>query len=644
MATTQEEKKKKNIKKQRDRFLAFAFASADLFLEISPKGKVTFALGAAKTITGIDEKKLTGKKWLKLFAREEHDNLTEARNKTIPGMRCGPLVVQLDKKISKHKAIFTGSKLPNTDDFYITLSFHNTLMEELSRLIDEENIAPITTGFEADDLQNDALETGFKPEDLKEAETLETGFKAGDLETPETLTTGFEAGDIDNEALETGFKADDLEDPDVMTTGFTAEEDPEESIVTTGFEADDEEFDDTLYNKGEFVDEAERLFEFARTKNIEASMTMFDFGKSETIPEEDWSGAMEKISAFLREEAIKNNAVGEISEGQYSIIHAAETDITALEEKISTLSKELDPDGNGIEIQSQTITADLNELSSHEAARSLFHIVNEFEKSGLVLEIEGLSSGFKKFVSTNEEKLKEFKSIIERVDFDIMFQPIMNLKTNEADHYETLSRFRQGEISDWIKFGEDSGISGDFDLAVVERTLNYVHYKAATTRTKFSINISSKSIEQKGFAERLEEQLAKRDLKHRAMLEITDSAHIQDIQKTIEFASKFHNLGYKIALDDFSPAAPLLKYLKDLPIEFIKIDGKYIHKILSSKKNAAQVTQLVQICKKHKIKVIAECVEETIQADLLKEMEVMYAQGYFYGKAAANPSFVPPSR
>ena len=57
----------KNLKDLRDKFLAFSFASADLFIEVSGEEKIVFALGAARSLTGIDETKLKGRKWLELF-------------------------------------------------------------------------------------------------------------------------------------------------------------------------------------------------------------------------------------------------------------------------------------------------------------------------------------------------------------------------------------------------------------------------------------------------------------------------------------------------------------------------------------------------------------------------------------------------
>jgi EAL domain-containing protein (putative c-di-GMP-specific phosphodiesterase class I) len=83
------------------------------------------------------------------------------------------------------------------------------------------------------------------------------------------------------------------------------------------------------------------------------------------------------------------------------------------------------------------------------------------------------------------------------------------MKTKEATHYEILSRFESGDTQEWIRFGEDAGLAPDFDLAVCERAINHIKFKAGNTRTKFSIDISGQSISDEEFCEKLKEQLAK---------------------------------------------------------------------------------------------------------------------------------------
>ncbi len=96
-------KKQKQLKQQRDRFLACAFASADLFIEIDPKGSIVYATGAVKTLTGIDHEELPGKRWLTIFEPKYHNLLNKLRKNTMPANRQGPILIELNKTISAQK-------------------------------------------------------------------------------------------------------------------------------------------------------------------------------------------------------------------------------------------------------------------------------------------------------------------------------------------------------------------------------------------------------------------------------------------------------------------------------------------------------------------------------------------------------------
>lgn len=126
----------KNLKQQRDRFVAFSFASADLFLEVSQEGIIEYALGAAYSLTGINESILIGQKWLSLFSSADRRTLINMEKSAAEGERCGPFLVTLDETLGNaQKAILTGIKMPGTSSLYLTLGFSNAMMVQLSDAI-----------------------------------------------------------------------------------------------------------------------------------------------------------------------------------------------------------------------------------------------------------------------------------------------------------------------------------------------------------------------------------------------------------------------------------------------------------------------------------------------------------------------------
>ncbi len=533
------------IKKQRDQFLAFAFASADLFIEVSEEGKVIFTLGAAKGMTGIDDKELKGKKWLDLFSAYDMQQLLHLYENAKPGKRCGPLLIDLNEMITKRKAIFTGIKMPGSNSFYITLGLSNLTMSKI----------------------------------------------AG--------TSAKHSGD--------------------------------------------------LLDRSTFIDAAQDTFEFARSVGQDVDMTVLDFAPTEAdrkrLGEENWGSLLDSIGNFLQSQAIDGAAAAQVGLGRYSVIHDKDINGDFIREKIEKIALENDPSGEGLTIKSKTITSDLSSLSERDAAKALIYTINEFERKGADLTIENLNSGFKAYADANAEKIKEFQSLIDRLDFKMHYQPVVDIKTQEVSHYEMLARFNNGDTLEWVTFGEDIGMAAKFDAAVCELAINNIMRKFAGSRSKFSVNLSGQSIEDEAFFEKLQKMLKQeKNLHERLMFEITESTHMKDLNKVNNFIEALQADGYKVALDDFGAGAASFQYLQKLKIDTVKIDGKYIRKLLSSSRDAAMVKNLVQMCKDLNIEVIAEYVEEQEQADKLQEMGVKYGQGFLFGMAQSAPDYKPPNK
>lgn len=534
----------KNLKSQRDRFLAFSFASADLFIEVSEDHKIAYALGAAKGIIGVDDKSLIDRDWLDLFSPIDRPVLRTLFKKARPVLRCGPVLVTLNKEISDgKKAVVTGIKMPDSNKFYITVGHSNMMMARIGEGV------------------------------RRQSET-------------------------------------------------------------------------TLLNKSDFMDAALDALNVAQSLGQDVDITLFDVGASaediHRLGPEAWKAFTDSISELLLSKSADGQMAAQITDGRYSLIHDKDVDPDSLLLQIKELALEQDPKGAGFEITTKTITSDLSDMSERDASRALMYTIHEFERKGTSLTIETLNSGLKSYVSANAQRIKEFQSIIERTHFNLYFQPIVNLKTLEASHYEMLCRFEKGDTLEWVMFGEDIGMAADFDIAVCERAINHARFKAGNTKTRFSVNISGQSIQNEEFFEKLKTMLDKdSNLKNRLMFEITESSHIRDLEKVNKFILDLKSDGFQVALDDFGAGSASFQYLQQLEVDHLKIDGKYTRKILSSQRDLAMVKNLTKMCKDMKIKVVAEFVEDIEQLRALKQLGVDYGQGYLFGKPSSKPDYLP---
>ncbi|MCB1562120.1 MAG: EAL domain-containing protein [Alphaproteobacteria bacterium] len=591
------------LKQQRDRFLAFAFASADLFLEVTPSGTISFTLGAAKGLTGIEDAALSGKNWLELFAPAEQAKLEHLQNETIPGKRRGPLIVHMDENINTRKGIVTAIKMPNAENLYVTLSLSNELMERLATLEEQ--------GFD-DSLYNQGQ---FPKEE------------------------GFDDGAYNKNPPP---KDETFNDNAYNQSPLPKEEAFDDSLYNQHKYGPEDGFDDSIYNKGEFLDEAEAVFEFARTENKDAEITCFDFGRTQTIPEKDMAAIMDEVAALMRAHAIDGKAAAQIKDGSFTLIHDSGITADQIAEKINSMVKAKIPDSEGLEIKSQTIKADIASTSGEEAARALSYAVDTFEQGGAEkLEVKSLKDGLKNLATSNKEKIKKLKNMIDRAEFDLRFMPVIDLETKEADHYEIVSHFGDEDTKGWIMLAEDTKLIAKLDLAMCERALNHIHFKEGGTPRKFSINISRHALNDRKFADMLLDQLEKRkDLAGRLSIEITDSAHIRNAEKMKQFIQRIRDKGFSVGLDDFDIRPASLELLKALNINYVKLPEKYARRILKSPDTAVLLRNLTKTCAKSRVAVIAKYVENKNQAAVLKEIGIAYGEGHAFSKISTKPAYI----
>ncbi len=506
---------------------------------------MSFATGAAKSLTGIDYSALIGCSWTDMFSKSDRATLVGMRKRARDGERCGPLQVKMDDELGNgREIILTGIKMPDNDSFYVTASFPNELMMKLA--------------------------------------------------------------------------------------GVTRQQEEME-----------------LLDKDSFLHAATEAFDMARSMGEDIDITLLDIPKTQQVKEklgdELWGKFTASVTEILGENSIDGMAAAQIQDGRYSVIHDKDIDSDTLRNQLSELSKETDPEGEGFEVTSKIVSADLASLSERETTKALIYTINEFERKGTTLSIETLNSGFKAYVSANAQKIHQLKTVIEQLNFDIEFQPIVDMKKMELSHFEILSRFREeGSTQEWIVFGEDIGMAADFDIAVCERVINYLLYKAANNRMKFAMNLSGQSMQNEQFFKTLVAKLdLHSELAQRMVFEITESTTIQELDMVNHFIETLQGKGYKMCLDDFGAGAASFQSLQKLHVDYVKIDGQYTRKILTSHRDQVLVKNLTQMCTDLNIGVIAEQMEQEEQTEQMKGLGITYGQGYYFGYPTAAPEFNP---
>ncbi len=228
---------------------------------------------------------------------------------------------------------------------------------------------------------------------------------------------------------------------------------------------------------------------------------------------------------------------------------------------------------------------------------------------------------------------------IEEDRFKPWFQPILDLKDNQIHHCEALARIRDtnGEIIlPWafIDTAETLGLITAIDRIIIRKTLMVQsNLRKQGKIFSFSVNLSGKDLEDKELLEFLRSTIAETgaDTKH-LIFEITETAAIRDLDKAIKFIRELRLIGCSFALDDFGVGFTSFKYLKEMDVDYIKIDGSFIRNLHKTQSDHIFVKAMADVARGIGIKTIAEFVENSEIIKFLKEYGVDYAQGYFIGK------------
>ncbi len=251
-------------------------------------------------------------------------------------------------------------------------------------------------------------------------------------------------------------------------------------------------------------------------------------------------------------------------------------------------------------------------------------------------------------VSSRHVEMQWVARISRALDEDrlvIYSQPIVNIgenSVNEAPHYELLVRLtdRFGQVilpKYFICAAERYNLMPRVDSWMVTYVLENLIWRAgladAPPRYKLSLNLSGTSLSDEGFMSNLESLLEANPLDPGTLcFEITETATISNMGHVADFMHRMKERGCEFSLDDFGSGLSSFAYLKELPVDILKIDGDFVADILTSASDAAVVDAIARVGKAMGIRTVAERVESKELMDALVTIGVDYAQGFYFAK------------
>ncbi len=261
--------------------------------------------------------------------------------------------------------------------------------------------------------------------------------------------------------------------------------------------------------------------------------------------------------------------------------------------------------------------------------------------------------------SVRHEEMKWVSRITSAVEdnrLELFYQPIVAIGKNSGNggnrrgHYELLLRMRDesGNLvnpDQFIPAAERYNLMSMLDRWVIQEALSQLadrSEQSAEAHFTLAINLSGTSLSEDRFLEFVINELEKQRLPAGAIcFEITETAAISNLSRVIHFMQTLKKLGCKFSLDDFGSGLSSFTYLKNLPVDYLKIDGQFIRNVAEDFVDESMVRAITDVGRAMGIETIAERVETKQVLDKLSALGIEFAQGYYLARPTSVQTFEP---
>jgi len=234
----------------------------------------------------------------------------------------------------------------------------------------------------------------------------------------------------------------------------------------------------------------------------------------------------------------------------------------------------------------------------------------------------------------------ELRYALAHNELEVYYQPQIEMTTGKVVGLETLMRWnhpQKGRIPPdmFIPFAEEIGLIVEMDRWSMNQAMKQVqHWQTmGLTPGKLSLNLSLIQLNHLDFLASVQQAIAQSLIQPEdLMFEITETQIMRNPEQATQTLTRLKELGLSLAIDDFGTGHSSLSYLKNFPIDKLKIDQSFVRDMTTDKDDANLVNAIINIAKSLEMSVIAEGVETQAQADMLISNGCHEAQGYLYSK------------
>jgi len=234
----------------------------------------------------------------------------------------------------------------------------------------------------------------------------------------------------------------------------------------------------------------------------------------------------------------------------------------------------------------------------------------------------------------------DLRHAVERSEFDVFYQPIVDLDSGRVCEFEALIRWRHpihGLISPdtFIQVAEETGMIIPIGQWILEMACRHTARweQRTSVRLSISVNLSAKQLVHPHLCSQIRAVLEETGLDPRQLkLEVTESTVMENSDRSLSVLSELSELGVSLSTDDFGTGYSSLSYLHRFPFSRLKIDRSFINKMDQDEKSAAIVKTVLLLGENLGIEVVAEGIENSFQLEVLRRLGCTLGQGYLFSE------------
>ncbi len=351
------------------------------------------------------------------------------------------------------------------------------------------------------------------------------------------------------------------------------------------------------------------------------------------------SALRDAVGEALGSVASPETVVGEVADGRYGVLSLRQIDIGMLASGLEAVMQAR-PDGRLLSVDSAAIGLSAPGMRPVQATRALRYALARFAANGVAaVEASGIAAGLAVFIAQAQGQTEALRQAIADRRFQVLFQPVVALRSRAVHHYDALLRPTPMAGAPWqtaeefITCAEVLDLAEELDLAVLRQVLATLDRVPGCS---IATNISGQSMESEQFRQRLL-QLLPAGSYRRLLIALTETAEIEDIAAAAAMLERLRELNIGLCLDDFGAGAAAFRYLRDLPVDYLKIDGAYVQGASRSQRERKVVTSMLDLARSVGAETIAEAIETKEMARLMEELGCTYGQGWLFGQPGPLP-------